>query len=132
MDFGSINLSAQAELHVRDINGRLVYQDNGEPMTITLLSDDAEPVRRQERAALNRRFANPSKIKLKMEDLEEEALDKLAVATVEWAGFTRGGEPIPCEFHEIRKLYSEHRWLREQVDQFIGDRANFLTGSPSS
>lgn len=131
MDFGQIAIAERATLHVRDINGRLAHDDTGAPITITLLSDDAEPLQRQSRAAINRRLANPSKMRIRVEDLEEEALDKLAVATVAWSGIKENGEAIPCEFQRVRALYAKHRWLREQVDAFVGERANFLNSSPS-
>jgi hypothetical protein len=132
MDFGQIDIAERAVMHVRDINGRPAYQEDGSPITITLLSDDAEVLQRQARAAINRRLSNPSKMRVRVEDLEEEALDKLAVATVAWSGIKRNGEPVACDFQEVRKLYAEHRWLREQVDSFVGERANFLTSSQSS
>ena len=120
-------------MHVKDVRGALAYDDDGSPITITLMSDDAEPVQRQQREAVSRRMGvKRGQFKVDMAGLDGEALDKLAVATVRWSGIKSGGEPVPCEFKAVRALYEQHRWLREQVDEFVADRANFLTSSPSS
>jgi len=130
MDFANIGLEPEATMHVKDIRGALAYDDDGSPITITLMSDDAEPVQRQQREAVNRRMGlKRGQFKLDMAGLDEEGLDKLAVATVRWQGIKSGGEPMPCDFKTVRALYAQHRWLREQVDEFVADRTNFLNSS---
>ena len=53
---------------------------------------------------------------------------ELAEITLGWEGLEWDGESFEFSSENAIKLYGEHRWIREQVIEFFGDRANF-TGS---
>jgi hypothetical protein len=36
------------------------------------------------------------------------------------------GEELACDIENKRWLYKTYRWIFDQVDEFIGDRGNFL------
>lgn len=57
-----------------------------------------------------------------LDDNEEKAIKRLAELTGEIRGMEEGGKPVTDAFY----LYSKYKWIREQVDTFITDRANFL------
>jgi len=75
----------------------------------------------------------------------ERELQTLAACTVAWEGYDAkvqpavqagagdphllmGGERLPCTPEAVRKVYSHPgmRWLRDQAENFVGTRANFL------
>lgn len=130
MKLSAFALETTATLHVRDIMGRPAFNADGSPVTIELRSDDDEAVKAQERLATNRRLKNLQRIRMTAEELEAEGLDKLAVATVRWDSFEdEDGSIIECNRANARALYAKYPFIREQVDQFIGERANFLPKS---
>lgn len=72
---------------------------------------------------------------------DEEAAASLARATTGWSGVVQGwvdgtDDEAPAQFsiENARKLYLNRgvKWLRDQADRFVGDRANFLPASPTS
>jgi hypothetical protein len=129
MRLDQIKFEQTATLHVRMPNGAPAYNADGSPTTIELLSGDDERLRAYDRQAQNRRLKNISKLRLSAEELEEEAILKLANATAGWNSFENEDGPIPCTIENAAKLYREHHFLFEQVDQFVGDRTNFLQTS---
>lgn len=65
-----------------------------------------------------------------LEDRRDDALRLLAAATLSWEGVVVSGQEIACSEEEAFKLYRKFPWIKDQVDAFVSDRANFLTGSP--
>lgn len=102
---------------------------------LQLLGVDSDAYVARQRALQRGRLARlvvARRIKLTPEELEAEALDLLVTATTGWGGLTAGGQPLNWSPAAARDLYTRHRWIREQADEFIGDRANFLPKSASS
>lgn len=106
-------------------------------ITITVCGSDSETFRKISRKQLNRRLEQSSKarnrqVQMTAEELEAEALDVLVACTKGWATGARPeielnpGEWLPCTPEHVRTVYEELPWLREQIDQAIGDRSNFL------
>lgn len=60
------------------------------------------------------------------EEIEESALRQLSICTVSWKGVKLDGQELECNPDNAYMLYSRLPWLKEQVDEFVGDRANFL------
>lgn len=56
---------------------------------------------------------------------EEMQAEELAAITIGWENIEWDGVEFPCNRDNAIKLYSQHRWIREQVIEFFGDRANF-------
>ena len=96
---------------------------------ITLAGADSDVYRRAQRTWANkqmdrlmkRRGNNPS-----VEEIEERSLDIMARCTLSWKDVEFKGKKLPCNYENAIMLYRELPWLREQVDEFINDRANFL------
>ena len=51
--------------------------------------------------------------------------EELAAITLGWENIQWQGEDFPHSHENAVKLYSEHRWIREQVIEFFGDRSSF-------
>lgn len=119
-----------AVLHLRHpATGRPLEDAEGNPITITLAGSDSDAYRKAQRQITNRRLAETKRrggLKLTSEELEEEALDILAVCTLAWSGIVVEGEALACTAANARKVYQRFSWIKEQADEFIGDRSAFL------
>lgn len=135
MDLSNFDTTAAAQagakLELKAPNGDPLLQDDGAPVTITLLGRDSDVWRRAERAALDRRV-NTRKKTVQSADLERDALEALVAVTVGWSGIVLDGNALDCTPPNVRRVYERFRWVREQVDEFVGDRANFLPASATN
>lgn len=116
-----------AKLELTDANGAAVLKADGTPVTITLLGKDSDVWVKAENAARNRRLAQGPRMKLTAEALESEAISALAKVTTAW-----DFDDKPCTYENAVALYTRYPLIREQVDLFVGDRANFTKASPTS
>ena len=99
-------------------------QDN--PITITLIGQDSDKVKKRQRLEMNKRLKAGRRSTMTAEELEEQGLELLAFCTVSWNGIKLDGQLLDCTADNAMKVYKRVPWLREQVDSFVGDRANFL------
>ena len=60
------------------------------------------------------------------EKMEAENIEVLAACTLSWKGVIVDGAPLPCSRDNAIKMFTRFPWLREQVEQFIGDRSEYL------
>jgi hypothetical protein len=67
-----------------------------------------------------------------MQMQQEDAIKLLAAATLSWEGVLVAGKEIPCSYEEAISLYTNFPWIMAQVDAFVADRSNFLSGSLGS
>lgn len=128
MDLKNYNLSKSA-----DAGADLVIEDpiTGEELdvTITLLGSDSAAYRNKAREMQRDRISKMAKGRNKKLDLsvsEKEECELLAACTVGWDGIELDGVEVAFSYDEAVKLYLDFTWIKEQVDSFIGDRANFL------
>lgn len=99
-------------------------------VTITLLSSDSNEYKRVSHKVANRKLkkitARGRIPKLTAEETENDQLDLLVACTLGWENVVYEGQPLEFNPENVRMLYSKVPVIREQVDAFIGDRANFL------
>ena len=105
----------------------LEHPKTSEPldMHIKLLGRDSEAYKKQVRKNQDKNLKKGLR-NLKSENLENETIELLTACTVDWKGVVYQGGELECTKENIRWVYKEYDWLREQVDEFVGDRANFL------
>jgi len=114
--------------------------DNKRPITITLLGKDSDEwIKAGRRARQAQRDAAMNRTPWTAADDDAQANEALAAATVTWEGIpaawlTPNGTdetPVECTPANAAKLYANAgvNWLREQVDQHIGERGNLLKAS---
>jgi len=60
------------------------------------------------------------------EELEKARLAMLVTCTLDWRNLELEGKPLACTKAAANHVYRNFPWLREQADQFIEDRRNFL------
>jgi hypothetical protein len=101
-----------------------------EGMTITLLGQDSKIYRKlqmgKQQAALNRMAKGKKALDLDAEKLSEDGIDDLVKLTTAWAGFTLDGKDLECTPENVRTVYADWSWIKEQVQEFVGNRANFF------
>lgn len=111
----------------------VVHPENEEiipGMTITLLGQDSKVYRKiqlaKQQAALNRISKGKRAVDLDAEKLAEDGIDDLVQLTTGWTGFTLDGAALECTPENVRKVYGEWAWIKEQVQEFVADRSNFF------
>lgn len=61
-------------------------------------------------------------------DADAVASEILAKITIGWTGLTSKGEPVPFSEKTALELYKNAPPIREQIDEFISNRINFIKG----
>lgn len=116
-----ILLHPSTNMPIRDKNG-------GEAHLLLLGIDSAEG-QKQRREATTRALMRRNKA-LTADELEAQAVEQLVALTKGWHLVAPSGDVIDFPFtpQNARTLYSDRKfaWIREQADQFIGDRAGFF------
>lgn len=124
-DFASRDVTAKAdegaELEVLD-------PANGKPVGvfITLAGADSSVHRKATAAIANRRAKGGFRRNINLDDLQTESIEVLARCTLGWSGVVLDGKDVPLSKEAAVALYTRFPWLREQVETFISDRANYL------
>lgn len=137
MDLSNINLDEMAEegaileLEHPVTGEKLVADDeNKTQMSLSLLGMDSKEYRNKSKELQAKRTMALAKKRSShgasfvMSD--DDACSLLAACTT---GFTLylDGEFVEFSKKAAKELYLKYTWMREQADEFIGDRANFFT-----
>ena len=96
-----------------------------QPIIISVLSKDSAASRSAALAITNRRIKSRSTT-VTAEQLVSENYETLAKMTVSWQGIADENGPLECTFANAKSLYSQAPDVKEQVENFIAERANFL------
>lgn len=133
MDISSFNFK-DAEPAVLELlnpsDGTVLMNDAGdEPLTITLYGSDSDTFRKAVRAYGNKKLNQKGNKKQSVEELEQTSSRLLANVTQCWSNIVESGELLECTEKNAMHLYTEYPWIREQVDEFVNERSNFLTGA---
>lgn len=102
-----------------------LLDDNGEKMWIRLVGQDSKQFR-QASARIANREIKKRKSSRTVEKSEQNAIELLVACTLDWHLQVDEDSPTDFSSDAAEIVYDEHNWLREQVDFFVGDRANFL------
>lgn len=140
-DLGSINTGAASD---RGKIVNILHPTSTAPIGIEVdvLGCDSREFKRNQREQQNRRLKNQSKnkgkLKLSAEELEEEALSTICALVIAWRQknedgswkntLTVNGQELECNDDNKRRIFSDlgFNWMREQIDEEIGDREGFL------
>jgi hypothetical protein len=132
MDIADINLAEAAEngatVHLEHpATGEKLYVPKGKtqkPMTITLLGMDSAKYKRA--VDKFRQKAGRKAKALTTQQLEARGAQLLASVTTGWTEIVFRGEELPFSVDNALLLYTESTWVREQVDEFVHERENFM------
>lgn len=130
MDLSKLN---SAEACDSGATYEVVHPSTGEPLgiKITLAGIDSKVYRDAQRKLSNKRLKQTfgkgvvNKTPT-VEEFEAETVDILAKCTISWENVVWEGKDLPCNYDTAKMIYLNLIWLRDQVDAFINDRANFL------
>lgn len=100
---------------------------------IELRGADSATYQRVVNAKVNRRMAMRGRpAKVTAEEIEAATCDTLAQVTKGWANLPPAvAGDLPFSVENAKRLYLKHRWIRDQVERFVADRANFTPASPA-
>lgn len=117
-------------MEVRHFDTAEVLLDSDEkPVTITVSGPDSAAIKAYEREFINRRLKEDTKATSKNADvdaLNKEKIELLVAATISWSGIQLDGSVLSFSKENAKLLYTRFPWLAEQVNAFVGRRANFL------
>jgi len=117
-----------AKMEVRNPKtGEVLRHEDGRPFTITFLGKDSETFRTLARQQSDRRIATSMRTRAPTLTavIEKDDLELIVAMTQEW-DIILDGKPAPSDAKSYRAAYIKYPWLREQGDEFVGVRANFI------
>lgn len=127
MDLSQLNLAELAEQGAW-LTVTHPQTDEDTDLRIRLAGADSRTWQEAERSHTNKRlqqFQRRGNLTMTAEDIEQRGIALLAAATIDWENVVEDGHRIACNVANARQLYRKYTWIREQVDKFVGDRANF-------
>ena len=106
---------------------KIKHPGNGESLgvVINLYGQDSKVYQKASKKNLNTILKKGAK-NTNADQVEARSLDLLAACTESWIELDWEGAPLECTFENARMIYKERAWIKEQVDEHLGDRANFL------
>ena len=124
MDLKDISANETATLDlVHPIEKTVLTKDDGDPMSITLYGAETNTYKKKMYELRRRYLMNKD---ASFEDGEEFALEMLVAVTADW-DIQLDGKLPKCNEKAVRDLYIAQPWIRDQVDVFVHERANFLS-----
>jgi len=112
-----------------------IMNEDGTPLTITLLGRHSEAFRETLRASQQGRADLTARgIAISDEHREREDINTLVACTRDWTFQVLDGKEFPCTPQNVRKLWNDTRFrgLRETAIGFILSDGNFLRDLPGS
>ena len=124
MDLKKLNITEKAE---EGSWCELEHPVTGETLDIRikLAGIDSKTYREAARKQINKRLKKGLR-KISIEDTEQEEIELLAACTLDWENVEYEGNVLECNPENVKFVYKEFPWIREQVDAFIADRGNYL------
>ena len=127
-DIGKVKETTDVEL-VHPATGETLLNDDGTAMTITVHGPYSSVYKSISHNQQNKRMMKAQrtggKLNLTAEEMEASSLDLLVKCTEGW-NVTLDKEPEEFSQDKVRQVYTEHPWVREQVDAVFGDTRAFL------
>jgi len=111
------------------VTGDVIQDDDGKAMRFLLVGKDSPEYRKAQRAGTERRLKSRSKKnRIDADSIEREATEVLAACTKDFENVSLDGDELICTPISTRKIYTDYPWIREQIDDFVDDRGNFIEG----
>lgn len=132
-----------AVLELNGIDGAALYNDDGTPMTMTLIGADSDVAIQHRNGVQNRRFAQGARLKLTSEGVESDGNAYLAKLVVDWnitpSKLVPGVDPglgegkVPFSRPAALTIFGNPKLaaIKEQPDTFVAERVNFMKASPT-
>jgi hypothetical protein len=129
MDLSSLIASSDVvELQLKTMAGELMETEAGEAISLLVIGTDHSDFIKANNAIMNQRLKKATmtrKVQVTAEQLEAENLQRTAACIKGFKNITLD-ESLEYNDFNVRKLLKSVPFIREQVDEFVADRANFL------
>lgn len=118
------DLEVPATLHLtHPITGDELFH-NDIPMTITMYGAESEIAKKTMKQRAQKQLN--SRAKQNIDETIEFNTNFLAKMMTGFTGMFENDEEIQFSREEAYKLLKKYPWIREQADQFIAERSNFI------
>lgn len=108
----------------------LTDEKTGEAVSIKLIGADSKEYQslthKAQTKRLNKRLSRGGVVKMTAEELDADALELLVHCTKGWKHVLVDGKELVFNETNARQLYTRFPWIRDQVSDFVQERANFL------
>lgn len=112
---------------IHPFEGKVLKNEDGTDMTIELYADYSkhykEELHRQTNVKL-KRMQKKGVVDMTAQQIEESALDMMVALTKSW-NITYEGDKIPCNSQNVKKLYQELFWLKDQLEEGLAEAKDF-------
>lgn len=132
--------TATADIEIIGPGGEYLTYDTGEKddkgqvirarSTITICSQDSNYYQRVFKRQVTENGSKLTKrgeSKITGDSLEKNKIEILTACTSGWKGWTLQGKPFEYSKHNANYLYTAFPFIREQVDEEIHERGNFVS-----
>ena len=124
-DAGSLApVTDQVEIDITDPRTRVPTG-----IKITVYSKDSDQYKKMIRAQTNRRLKSMNRrisLNITAEENEAEQMEVLVAITAGWQNMKYKGTMLNCTPDNVRMVYTTIPVIREQVEDAISDRGNFM------
>lgn len=105
-----------------------IYMPDGSPtdIKISVLSKHSDEFKKSAQIMLNNAPKGRNADKVDLAKSEAQSVALLASVTESWEGLEENGKPLECTPQNVKRIYSDYPFIRSQVDEAIGDDANFM------
>lgn len=93
---------------------------------LLLAGMDSTVYKQAQHKIANARINRKSTVRITIEEIEAEQIGILVECTLGWGGMVLGGVEMPFDRATVRSMYEKFPTVREQAEQFISDRSNYL------
>lgn len=125
MDFTSLAVKNESFCHLRHpATDELLYTENGDKIGFNVAGVDSDIYRKVQADIL--RSETTFKKKISLEKAEQMSLKQVIGVITGVVNVVDNGEPVKKDFDSLKFFFEKYRWAKEQVSDYINDRANFL------
>lgn len=128
----AIDIEAPHKLVLRHPESNVELQHKGKDIYLLVRSVDHPEVKKVERRISKKRIESVQqsrgKIKISADELEEEATQRLVAHLAGWENLNMNDKPLVYSAAAAKDLLNNDAfaWIRAQLDEFAGERGNFL------
>lgn len=129
MDFANLDLTKHADTpETMDVMHPVTdtpLMVDGQKVQITVLGAESSKAR-QLIDSFSRKALSSRNQQMSPDRAKEFQIELLTACTVSWANVQLNGQMLEPTKDNIMMMYRDYPWLRQQVDAFMSNRANFF------
>lgn len=106
-----------------------ISDDDGNVLTLTLYGPDSNALKAVQDEFQAKAFKDGvkrRKMSINPKQIKAQAMAYTVAAVADWKHISFEGKELECTPKNVRMVFEKLPWLKEQVDEFISERSNFL------